>query len=72
MSANNLSMLKAENNFISGEIPNSLIQHAPLQVLVLAENMLSGLLPSRIWYMEFLKDLDLRKKQYLWRDHKHN
>jgi len=32
-----------------------------LQVLVLAGNMLSGLLPSRIWYMQYLKKLDLRK-----------
>ncbi|CAD6339228.1 unnamed protein product [Miscanthus lutarioriparius] len=50
-----------KNNFISGEVPTNLILHAPLQVLVLAGNMLSGLLPSRIWYMQYLKKIDLRK-----------
>ncbi|CAN6201343.1 unnamed protein product [Urochloa humidicola] len=59
--AHNLNTLMAENNFISGEIPEKLILHAPLQVLHLAKNMLSGLLPSRIWYMCFLMELDLRR-----------
>jgi hypothetical protein len=42
MSADNLNTLMAENNFISGEVPTNLINGAPLQVLVLAGNTLSG------------------------------
>nr|TKW21901.1 hypothetical protein SEVIR_4G151500v2 [Setaria viridis] len=57
----NLSYLSTTNNLISGEIPTNLIDHAPLQVLILSQNMLSGLLPSRIWHKVSLRELDLSK-----------